>query len=92
MSLGQPGEAARRRWHAWPAPGGGKRRGLARPPHVGAEHGQAAKHLPPWKEIFAERGVRLRCPNIGCRAILITAWSGYDGTPFTEGWERQTVC
>lgn len=52
---------------------------------------QAAKHLPPWKEIFAERDARMRCPNIGCRAILTTTWSGFDGVPFTEGWQHRAV-
>lgn len=53
---------------------------------------QAAKHLSPWKEIFAARDdVRMRCPDIGCRTMLSIYWFGGDGVPFTDGWERRSI-
>jgi hypothetical protein len=53
------------------------------------EVSQAVKHLQPGRRFLPSADARLRCPNIGCCAILTTTWSGFDGVPFTEGWERR---
>jgi len=52
------------------------------------EVSQAAKHLPPWTNVFTRPGVRVACP--ACRSALTTVWHGGDGIPFTEGYGRRS--
>lgn len=50
------------------------------------EISQAAKHLPPWNNVFTQPGVRMACP--ACRSPLTTSWNGLDGIPHTDGYRR----
>jgi len=50
------------------------------------EVSQAAAHLPPWKSIWTQPGVRVACP--ACRSPLATSWHGGEGIPCTDGYRR----
>jgi hypothetical protein len=52
----------------------------------GWEISQAAPHLPPWRGLVGKPGVRMTCP--ACRSQLTTSWSGGDGIPHPDGYER----
>jgi hypothetical protein len=53
------------------------------------EVNQAARHLPPWKNIWTEPGVRLACP--ACRSPVTTTWHGSPGIPRTDGFRRDVT-
>jgi hypothetical protein len=51
------------------------------------EISQAAKHLPPWNAIWTDPDIRLAWP--ACRSPLTTSWSGGEGIPHTDGYQRK---